>query len=139
MVNALAILGPEDQCFSLRPSKYEDRFALWHTAYFFRASYLERSFPKNPFDLKRFLSRFSMLPVLFLELFEDIYPYKREAFDLAPNYFAPEVWQVFHLVTRARERWNPARMCEFNASFHRDVFTFSELLLDRLKELDSGN
>ncbi len=136
--NATAVLGDQEHTFSLRSSDYENKFSVWHMGYFFRVSYLSQKFPMNPFDMKRFLSRFSMLPVLYLELFENMYPYKRDSFELAREYFDPKIWSVFDIITHARAKWNPGRMVKFSHTFYRQIFEFSELILERLKELSNG-
>jgi len=137
MENATAVLGDQEHTFLLRPCDYENKFSVWHMGYFFRISYLNQSFPKNQFDMKRFLSRFLMLPVLYLELFENMYPYKRDAFVIAQKYFDPSVWSVFDIVSRVREKWNPSRLLRFNSTFYQNVFEFSELMLSRLQELSN--
>ncbi len=138
MACGVSILGNTEQGFSTRGSEYENRFSLWHTGYFFRTSYINRSFPRTPFDMKRFLSRFSLLPVLYLELFHDLYPYKRDAYAMAAPYFDERLWSVFDRVSRVREKWNPSRLMKFNDTFYRNVFDIAEIMLERLREVDSG-
>lgn len=137
MENATAVLGDKKHKFSLRSPDYENKFSVWHMGYFFRVSHFSQNFPKNPFDMKRFLSRFSMLPVLYLELFENIYPYKRDAFTIAQKYFPSTIWDVFEIVSLARKKWNSDQMIKFNPTFYQRVFEFSELMLDRLQELSN--
>lgn len=134
MKHGLALLGSLEQRFALRSSEYENRFALWHMGYYFRKTYLKGSLPGTSFALKRFLSRLFMLPVLYLEAFENIFPYKRDAFQLARQYFAPSTWEVVETATRAREKWNPSKLLNLPVSFYRNVFAFSEPMMDRLRE-----
>ena len=134
MANGVALLGNTEQALSRRDSDYENRFSLWHTGYFFRTSYLNQSFPRTPFDMKRFLSRFSLLPVLYLELFHNCYPYKKDSFSMAADYFDSELWSVFDIIGRVRQNWNPSRLVNFNDQFYRKVFDISEIMLNRLRE-----
>ncbi len=131
---ATSVLGEETQAFFIRQSDYLIRCATWHTGYFFRTSYILKQFPENPFDIKRFLSRFLLLPVLLLELKENIFPYKRDSFPLARKYFDHDVWQAIEIVTKARESWNPYRTIKFNNDFYTKVFEFSEVVLKTLKD-----
>jgi hypothetical protein len=102
--------------------------------HFFRSSCIAKQFPTTPFDMKRFLSRFSMLPVLYLELIEDVYPYKGDVFQNWEQYFTPDTWKPFFAVTSARAKWNPDRGITFSETFYSQVFDFAELLLDRLNQ-----
>ena len=138
MQHGVALLGSQEQGFSLRSSEYENRFALWHMGYYFRKTFFRRNFPETPFDLKRFLSRLSMLPVLYLETFENIFPYKRDAFKLARQFFDPGIWQVVETATRAREKWNPSRFLHLPVSFYKKVLAFSEPMMDRLREFPNA-
>ncbi|MFV1976121.1 MAG: tetratricopeptide repeat protein [Candidatus Scalindua sp.] len=131
---ATSVYGEKTQKFFIRQSDYQIKYAVWHTGYFFRTSYILRIFPENPFDIKRFLSRFLLLPVLLLELKENIFPYKRDSFTLARKYFDPEVWQSVEIATKARHDWNPYRTLKFNKDFYRKTFEFSEVILKTLKD-----
>ncbi len=134
LAKATRLYGEETQSFSVRALPFADRFAAWNMGHFFRSSYLSGQRPTSPFDIKRFLSRFSMLPVLYVELIEDIYPYKGDVLRNWEDHFPPEVWHPFHTVTSARANWNPDRSLTFSDSFHRQVFDFAELLLAKLNE-----
>jgi len=131
---ATSVYGEETQEFFIRQSDYQIRSAVWHTGYFFRTSYILEKFPESPFDIKRFLSRFLLLPVLLLELKENIFPYKKDSFALARKYFDPEVWQAVEIATKVRNDWNPHRTMRFNKDFYRKVFEFSEVVLNILRE-----
>ena len=131
---ATSVYGEETQEFFIRQSDYQIRYAVWHTGYFFRTSYILNKFPENPFDIKRFLSRFLLLPVLLLELKENIFPYKRDSFALARKYFDHEVWQAIEIATKARDDWNPYRTIKFNKDFYRKIFEFSEVVLKTLRD-----
>jgi len=138
MENGVAILGNQEQKFMERSSDFENKSAVWNLCHFFRDSYLNETIPETPFDMKRYISRFAMLPVLYLELFENTYPYKRDSFRIAPQYIEQDLWSVYETVRIARKKWNPNRLIKFNSSFHKKVFSFSEMMLDRLKEFDNG-
>ena len=131
---ATSVYGEETQEFFIRQSDYQIRSAVWHTGYFFRTSYILKKFPESPFDIKRFLSRFLLLPVLLLELKENIFPYKKDSFALARKYFDPEVWQAIEIATKVRNDWNPHRTIRFNKDFYRKTFEFSEVVLNTLRE-----
>ena len=131
---ATSVYGEETQEFFIRQSDFQIRSAVWHTGYFFRTSYILEKFPESPFDIKRFLSRFLLLPVLLLELKENIFPYKKDSFALARKYFDPEVWQAVEIATKVRNDWNPHRTMRFNKDFYRKVFEFSEVVLNILRE-----
>lgn len=131
---ATSVCGEKSQEFFIRQSDYQIKYAVWHTGYFFRSSYIQRIFPENQYDIKRFLSRFLLLPVLLLELKENIFPYKRDSFSLANKYFSPEAWQAIEIATKARQEWNPYRTIRFNESFYRKTFEFSEEVLSTLKD-----
>lgn len=128
------IFGDDEHSFAVRHVPYADRFAAWHMGHSFRLSYLSQQFPAAAFDVKRFMSRFALLPVLYLELVQDVYPYKGDVFRQWEDFFTPDQWTPFHVLTSARANWNPERGLHFSASFHRQVFDFAELLLDRLNE-----
>jgi hypothetical protein len=138
MENGVAIFGNQEQKFIERSSDFENKSAVWNLCHFFRASFLNEIVPETPFDMKRYISRFAMLPVLYLELFENMYPYKRDSFQIAPQYIEQDLWSVYETVSIAREKWNPNRLTRFNSSFYKGVFNFSEMLLDRLKEYNNG-
>ena len=138
MENGVAVLGNQEQKFMERPSVFENKSAVWNLSYFFRVSFLNQIIPNTPFDMKRYISRFAMLPVLYLELFENIYPYKRDSFQIAPKYIEQDLWSVYETVSMAREKWNPNRLMKLNPAFYKGVFNFSEMLLDRLKEHENG-
>ena len=131
---ATSVYGEKSQEFFVRQSDYQIKYAVWHTGYFFRSSYIQKIFPENQFDIKRFLSRFLLLPVLLLELKENIFPYKRDSFPLARKYFDPDVWQAVEIATKARHDWNPYRTLRFNKDFYRKTFEFSEVILKTLKD-----
>lgn len=134
MRRARRLFGEEEQTFATRPLPFADQFAAWHMGHFFRHSYLSHRWPRQPFDVKRYLSRFSMLPVLHLELLENEYPYKGDVFTNWQRHFPPHVWHPFQTVSSVRATWNPARTVHFPETFHRQVFDFAEMLLDRLNE-----
>ena len=134
MEAATKIFGPEIQTFKDRSCVNEIRTAIWNLSYFFRKTFLENYRPNNPFDMKRYLSRFSMLPVLYLELYENMFPYKKESFALAKPFFSDIHWQVFDTVSEARKKWIPSSLIQFNDHFYYQVWMFAEIMLSRLKE-----
>jgi len=131
---ATSVYGEEKQVFFIKQSDYQIRYAAWHTGYFFRTSYILKKFPESPFDIKRFLSRFLLLPVLLLELKENIFPYKRDSFALARKYFNQDEWQAIEIATKARKHWNPYRSIKFSNDFYRKIFEFSEVVLKTLRD-----
>ena len=122
MENGVAIFGNQEQKFIERSSDFENKSAVWNLCHFFRASFLNETVPETPFDMKRYISRFAMLPVLYLELFENQYPYKRDSFEIAPQYIEQNLWSVYETVRMARKNWNPSRLTKFNPSFYKGVF-----------------
>lgn len=128
------LFGESHQLFHERPSGHENQMAVWNIASFFRKSAIEKYVPASPFDMKRYLSRFSMLPVLYLELFQDLYPYKREAFSLAKPFFPSELWEAYEIVSQVRKRWNPNQRIKFSQRFFDRVWAVAEMMLTFLRE-----
>ncbi len=129
-----SIFGAQEFIVRPRIMNYADQFAAWHMGYFFRASILQDTKPGNTFDQKRFLSRFSMLPLLELELTQNIYPYKGDVFSNWEDFFNEEKPEVFQAVTRARDAWDPHHMIRFDDRFYQDVFQYAEDLLCKLRQ-----
>jgi len=134
MTEAVAILGPSSQSFCLRDATFENKLAVWNIGYFFRQTYLKHLIPQNPFDMKRFLSRFSMLPVLYLELIHGQYPYKRDAFEMARSHVPKNLFHIFDIVSDIRQQWHPEAPIQLAPSFYNHVFELSEWVLKQLAE-----
>lgn len=116
----------------VRDSLLENLYSLWSMAYGFRQMYIIKDYPTNLFYLKRYTSRLMLLPSLYLELFYDIYPYKKNSFDIAREYFNDEEWKAIQLSTKLRNDWNPIINVSINEKFYYHAWKFSEKCIEMI-------
>lgn len=121
---------------SIRESLLENLYAVWSMAYGFRQTYLTKQFPNNLFSLKRYTSRLMLLPTLYLELFKDIYPYKKYSFDLAKKYFTEEEWRAIEIATMLRKEWNEIAEIDVNNKFYYYTWKLAEKVIDSMYNND---
>ncbi|MFW5690259.1 MAG: glycosyltransferase [Planctomycetota bacterium] len=130
-----SVFGQADFPLQPRILKYADQYSTWHTGYFFRACDLASQRPTKPFDQKRFLSRFSMLPLFDLELADDTYPYKGDVWTDWKRFFGEPKPELFGRITTARAQWNPQRGACFGPAFYRGVREYAEHVLSKLRKV----
>ena len=133
--HGLCVLGQNTLEFHLRTSTYENQFALWHMGYYFRETIVMDQYPEKPFDIKRFLSRFMMLPVLYLELFHEQYPYKRDSFEIVMQHLPEGMGMIMDQVSLIRQKWNSKLGIRFNREFAMQIYNYSEYMLKQLEGL----
>jgi len=131
----LCVLGQNTLEFHPRTSTYENQFALWHMGYYFRETIVMDQYPEKPFDIKRFLSRFMMLPVLYLELFHEQYPYKRDSFEIVMQHLPEGMGMIMDQVSLIRQKWNSKLGICFNREFAMQIYNYSEYMLKQLEGL----
>ena len=131
----LCVLGQNTLEFHLRTSNYENQFALWQMGYYFRETIVMDQYPEKPFEIKRFLSRFMMLPVLYLELFHEQYPYKRDSFEMVMQHLPEGMGMFMDQVSLIRQKWNSKLGIRFNHEFVMQVYNYSEYMLKQLEGL----
>ena len=67
---------------------------------------LARSFGKvTAYDLKSLLQTVVLLPVLYLQLRDGIYRYKKYVYDIAKKDFSDEEWKIIDKITALRGKW----------------------------------
>ena len=70
------------------------------------ARQLEKRRPKNLYELKNLLSRFMLLPALYLQALRDRGVWKGDSFDLAKSDIHAEVWESMERVSSIRSGWS---------------------------------
>lgn len=130
------VYGEGEVELNLRECFLENLYSVWSMAYGFRQTYITRNFPNNLFSLKRYTSRLMLLPCLYLELFHDVYPYKKHSFDLAKKYFTKEEWKAIEIATKLRESWDGINEIDINDSFYYYTWKLSETII---KEIYDSN
>jgi hypothetical protein len=91
--------------FRTRDCQVERINTLFRHVHFIRQSWLNRSFPKNLYSLKQYLSTLMLLPALYLQA-KGNYCYKKYSFALCKKDFDPSAWTVINEATDIRDRWS---------------------------------
>lgn len=121
---------------NIRSSLIENMYAIWSMSYGFRQTFINKGFPNDMFSLKRYTSRLMLLPTLYLELFYETYPYKRDSFDLAKKYFSDDAWKAIEIATALRKKWISKNNIELNQKFYYHAWKFGEECIEHIFDID---
>jgi predicted nucleotidyltransferase len=73
--------------------------------------------PKDPWNVKNFLSEFMLLPAIYCQAL-GFQCYKKNSFDIAKRTLPPDIWEVMNKATIIRENWRYNRVdCLLNRIF----------------------
>lgn len=130
------ILGDRKLKFSLRSSQMESMHSLWILSYGFREMFINKKNPTDAFSLKRYTSRLMLLPSLYLETFLEQFPYKRDSFNTAKQYFSKQAWDSIEIATLLRENWKIEKPIELNKNFYLSSLMLAEECLSKLAVME---
>jgi glycosyltransferase involved in cell wall biosynthesis len=104
--NSLNIFGYYKDFFKIRDCKYFLAKSTVSMANYFVSVYRNNIQIRNSFDIKRYISRFFMMPVLYYELVENKFLYKRDILlDLKGKRKFPGSYNIYFL-SMIREQWD---------------------------------
>lgn len=90
--------------FKTRDSQAEQINCFWRHAKSIIGTYLTRTFPRNLYAFKMYLSTFMLLPVLYLQA-KGIHCYKRSSFEMCRNEFDSAGWAAMDKASSIRDSW----------------------------------
>jgi len=124
--------------FRVRSDKLELSIAIVRMFNYFKhiyESYQKGAKLYDPFNVKRYISRFFMLPILYYELFENEYAYKREILERVKKKTKFPGSYLFHIFSEMRDKWrrDTKQVIFLNNDIIENVYLYSKKLYDLLK------